>query len=200
MREHPYVIRFGLAALLVLFLVAPAAGETKATCAAGKTGKPAAITAREAWELAGPRARAWQADAVPFDLTTTTSGPLDAAGRSTDWDIKFSSPSAKAVDMIGISDGEIRCFARSGAGGQMIRFDDKIILDSKKLYETAQKAGGDKLGPGATLMAGLVPAKGGRGSGESWFLNYQDAEGRDILSVVIDARTGAVIEVVHPGN
>ena len=170
------------------------------TCAAGKTGKPAAITAREAWELASPRARAWKPDAVPFELTTTSSGPLDASGKSTDWDIKFSSPSGEAVDIIGISDGEIRCFARTGAGGQVIHLDDKIILDSKKLYETARKAGGDELGPGAKLMAGLVPAKGGRGGGESWFLNYQDADGREVLSVVIDARTGAVTDVVHPGK
>ncbi|MEX0878738.1 MAG: hypothetical protein WEF99_07560 [Thermoanaerobaculia bacterium] len=197
MKEHGSVLRFGFAALVILFLVASAAAETKATCAAGKTGKPAAITAREAWELASPRARAWQADAVPFDLTTTSSGPLDAAGRSTDWDVKFSSPSAKAVDMIGISDGQIRCFAVAGAGGQVIHFDDKIILDSKKLYETAQKAGGEKLGPGARVMAGLVPARGGRGSGENWYLNYQNAEGREVLSVVLDARTGAVTDVFH---
>ena len=188
-----------LAALAVLVIARNAYGQAKATCAAGKTGKPAAITAKEAWNLASSRARAWQADAVPFDLTTTSTGPLDAAGKSTDWDVKFSSPSAKAVDMISISDGQIRCFAISGEGGQVIHFDDKIILDTKRLYDTAQRAGGDKVGPGAKVMAGLVPERRKDGS-ESWYLNYQNSDGREVLSVVIDARTGAVKNVFQTGK
>ena len=188
-----------VAAVVVLLLARNASGQAKTSCAAGKTGKPAAITAKEAWDLASPRARSWKADAVPFDLTTTSTGPLDAAGKSTDWDVKFSSPSAKAVDMISISDGQIRCFAISGAGGQVIHFDDKIILDTKKLYDTAQKAGGDEVGPGAKVMAGLVPERRKDGA-ESWYLNYEDADGREVLSVVIDARTGAVRNVFHTGK
>jgi hypothetical protein len=188
-----------LAALVVLLIARNASAQAKASCAAGKTGKPAAITAKEAWDLASPRAHAWQADAVPFDLTTISTGPLDAAGKSTDWDVKFSSPSAKSVDMISISDGQIRCFAISGEGGQVIHFDDRIILDTKRLYETAQKAGGDKFGPGAKVMAGLVPERRKDGA-ESWYLNYQNAEGKEVLSVVIDARTGAVKNVFHTGK
>ncbi len=135
-------VRFTLAALGLAALVpAAASAQAKATCAAGKTGKPSAITAREAWELASPRARAWQADAVPFDLTTTSLGPLDADGKSKDWDVKFSSQSAKA---------------------------------------------------------GLVQEKGG--TGQNWYLNYQNAEGREVLSVVIDARTGNVKNVFHSGK
>ena len=188
-----------LAALVVLLLARNASAQAKVSCTAGKTGKPAAITAKEAWDLASPRARAWQSDAVPFDLTTISTGPLDAAGKSTDWDVKFASPSAKAVDMISISDGQIHCFAISGEGGQVIHFDDKIILDTKRLYETAQKAGGDKVGPGAKVMAGLVPERRKDGS-ESWYLNYLNADGKEVLSVVIDARTGAVKNVFHTGK
>ena len=115
-----------LGALAVLLLARADTAQAKATCAAGKTGKPAAITAREAWDLASQRAHAWQADDVPFDLATTSTGPLDAVGKSTDWDARFSSPGAKAVDMISISDGSIRCFAVAGEGGQVIHFDEKI--------------------------------------------------------------------------
>jgi hypothetical protein len=182
------------AALAFLLAAATTAfAQPKPSCAAGKTGKPAAITAKEAWDLASVRARAWQADAVPFDLTTTSTGPLDSSGRSTDWDIKFASPSAKAVDMIAISDGSIHCFAIAGEGGQKIHFDEKIILDTKRLYDVAQKAGGDKI-PGAKVTAGLVPERRQDGS-ESWYLNYEDAAGKEVLSVVIDARTGAVKNV-----
>jgi hypothetical protein len=188
-----------LGALAVLLLARTVTAQAKATCSAGKTGKPAAITARETWDLASKRAHAWQADAVPFDLTTASTGPLDAAGKSTDWDARFSSPGAKAVDMISISDGSIRCFAVAGEGGQVIHLDEKIILDTKRVYETAQKAGGDKLGPGAKVMAGLVPERR-KGGSESWYLNYQNADGKDVLSVVIDARTGAVKNVFQTGK
>ena len=191
--------RIPTAALVILLAAAaPAFAQPKPSCTAGKTGKPAALTAKEAWDLASARAHAWQADAVPFDLTTTSSGPLDSAGRSTDWDVKFSSAAAKAVDMISISDGQIRCFAIAGEGGQKIHFDDRIILDTKRLYDAAQKAGGDKI-PGAKVMAGLVPERRQDGS-ESWYLNYEDAAGKEVLSVVIDARTGAVKNVFHTGK
>jgi hypothetical protein len=65
--------------------------------------------------------------------------------------------------MISISDGSIRCFAIAGEGGQKIHFDDRIILDTKRLYDVAQKAGGDKI-PGAKVMAGLVPERRQDGS------------------------------------
>ncbi len=68
-----------------------------------------------------------------------------------------------------------------------------------RLYETAQKAGGAEVGPGAKVMAGLVPERRKDGS-ESWYLNYQNADGREVLSVVIDARTGAVKNVFHTGK
>jgi hypothetical protein len=47
-------------------------------------------------------------------------------------------------------------------------------------------------------MAGLVQEKGG--TGQNWYLNYQNAEGREVLSVVIDARTGNVKNVFHSGK
>ena len=100
--------------------------------------------------------------------------------------------------MISISDGSIRCFAVAGEGGQRIQFDEKIILDTKRLYEIGQQAGGGKLGPGAKVMAGLVPERRKDGS-ESWYLNYQDASGKEVLTIVIDARTGAV-KNVFPGK
>jgi hypothetical protein len=193
------IMRRLLAAFSVLALSRALHAQMTPACPAAKTGKPAAITAKEAWDLASARARTWQKDAVPFDLTTTSSGPLDAAGRSTDWDVKFSSAAGKAVDMISISDGQIRCFAIAGEGGQPIHFDEKILLDTRALYETAQKAGGSAVGPGAKVMAGLVPERRKDGT-ESWYLNYQDAGGREVLSVVIDARTGAVKNVFHTGK
>src|SRR5215471_3601021 len=147
----------GLAAAVAAALMIPALApaQIKPACTAGKTGKPAALTAREAWDLARDRARAWQADAVPFEVTTTSLGPLDAQGRSTDWSLKFSSEKAKAVDMISVTSGQITCYAVGGAGGRVIEKVDQATFDSKAVYDEAQKAGGSSVGPGAKIMAGL---------------------------------------------
>jgi hypothetical protein len=168
--------------------------QAKASCVAGKTGKPSAITAAQAWELASARARQWQADAVPFEFTTTSLGPVDVEGKSTDWSINFSSAGAKAVDMISISDGQIRCFTVSGAGGRVLTSVDQIVFDTKKLREAAEKAGGDKVGSGAKVAAGLEQGTSGA---PEWILNYQNAQGREVLTVLIDAKSGKVKKVFH---
>jgi len=79
----------------------------------------------------------------------------------------------------------------NGAGGRVIEWDDKIVLDSKKLYETAQKAGGDKLA-GQKIMAGLNQNRPGL---TFWYFNYEGADGKHTLTVVINAKTGAVKNV-----
>ena len=87
--------------------------------------------------------------------------------------------------------GQIQCYARNGAGGRVIEWDDTIVLDSKKLYETAQKAGGDKLA-GQTITTGLNQNRPGL---TFWYLNYEGADGKQTLSVVINAKTGEVNNV-----
>lgn len=181
-----------LALVLLASVAANAVAQMQAACTAGKTGKGASITAKEAWDLASARAKAWKPDATPFELTTTSLGPLDAEGRSKDWNIKFSSPAGKAVNLISITDGQISCYAHDGGGGRVIEWDDKIVLDSKKLYDTAQRAGGDKL-TGQKITAGLVQNRPGGLS--LWYLNYSGSDGKQTLSVVINAKTGEVKNV-----
>lgn len=187
-------IAFGSALVLMGLTSAISSAQAVPSCAAGKTGKPPSITAKEAWDLASKRARDWQADAIPFDFTTTSLGPLDAEGKSKDWDIKFSSAKANAVNMVSVSDGQIRCYAVKGAGGRVLKLVDQITFDSKQLYDTAQKAGGDRVGAGARIMAGLEQGTNGR---PQWILNYQNAQGKEVLSVIIDAATGKVANVFH---
>jgi hypothetical protein len=190
--------RLALVAVVLFASVRIASAQAQAACAAGKTGKGPAITAKEAWDLASQRAKAWKPDAVPFEVTTTSLGPLDAEGRSKDWNIKFSSASAKAVNMISITNGQITCYAINGPGGRVIEWNDSIVLDSKKLYDTAQKAGGDKLAPGSKIMAGLNQNR--PGGLTLWYLNYEGADGKQTLSVVIDAKTGNVQNVFPAGK
>ena len=189
-------IAFGSASVLLWLAAEVSSAQAVPSCAAGKTGKPSSITAKEAWELASQRAHAWQADAIPFDFTTTSLGPLDSEGKSKDWDVKFSSARANAVNMISVSEGQMHCYAVKGAGGRVLKFVDQITFESKKLYETAQKAGGDKVGTGVKIMAGLEQGTNGR---PQWILNYQNAQGKEVLSVIIDAQTGKVANV-FPGK
>jgi hypothetical protein len=181
------------AAVFFLLLPARAGGQAQPTCTAGKTGKAAAITGKEAWDLASARARAWQADAAPFEFTNTSSGPLDAEGRSTDWSVSFSSAKGSAVNMVSITDGEIRCFSIPAEGGRVLKFVDQVTFDTRMLYYAAQKAGGDKV-QGARIMAGLDQGTSGV---PEWHLNYANAQGKEVLSVVFDARTGKVSNVFH---
>ncbi|HKD11428.1 MAG TPA: hypothetical protein VKE50_05105 [Thermoanaerobaculia bacterium] len=198
MQRSAAIPRLAVALAAVWLLPAFARAQIKPACAAGKTGKPAAITAKEAWDLAQARARAWQADAVPFEVTTTSLGPLDAQGKSTDWSLKFSSEKAKAVDMISVTSGQITCYAVGGAGGRVIEKVDQATFDSKALYDEAQKAGGSSVGPGAKIMAGLSQNR--PGGDTDWYLNYQNAAGKEVLSVVINARTGKVTNVFPAGK
>ncbi len=199
MQRFASVLRSAAVLAAVVFAApGPARAQAKAACPAGKTGKPASLTAKEAWDLAHDRARAWQADAVPFEVTTTSLGPLDAQGKSTDWSLKFSSATAKAVDMISITDGQITCYAVAGSGGRVLEKVELATFDSKALYDAAQKAGGAKAGPGAKIMAGLVQNR--RGGDTLWYLNYENAQGKEVVSVVIDARTGKVKNVFPAGK
>ena len=143
----------------------------------------------------GSRERARQsleAGRHPLRADNDLGRPLDAEGKSKDWYIKFSSPGAKAVDLISITNGQIQCYAMAGAGGRVIEWDDKIVLDSKKLYESAQKAGGDKLA-GQEDHGRPQPEQARRP--HPLVLNYEGPDGKQTLSVVINARTGEVKNV-----
>lgn len=175
-------------ALIVLVFAGSALPEE--ACKAGKTGKPAAVTGKEAWDLASAAALKWQPDARVFEIGTLTTGPIDSQGKATEWSIKFSSANAKAVNPISISQGTIRCWAMPGDGGRLIDFDDSIILDTKRLYDLAQKSGGEKYtaqkySVSATLNQNPI-------GGPLWYFNYEDAKYKQGLSVIINAKTGKV--------
>jgi hypothetical protein len=115
---------------------------------------------------------------------------MDDQGKATEWNIKFASESAKAVNLISISQGSIRCWAMPGDGGRLIDFDNSIILDTKRLYDLAQKSGGEKYtAQKYKVSASLVQNPIG---GALWYFNYEDANYKQGLSVIIDAKTGKV--------
>jgi hypothetical protein len=187
-------MKFSVPCLFVCFgLIFGGALSGDEACKPGKTGKPEAIAGQAAWDLAHERALKWEPDARVFEITTISTGPMDNEGRSTEWYIKFSSEAAKAVDLITISKGNISCWSQSGAGGRVIDFDEKIILDTKHLYDLAQKSGGEKFtASGYKVSAGLNQNPS---AGPLWYFNYENDKYQQGLSVVIDAKKGTVTNV-----
>jgi len=178
---------------IVVFALISLSVEAQEACKPEKTGKAVAIDAKDAWDLASSRALQWQPDAKVFDLGTLTTGPLDASGKATEWNVKFSSQSAQAVNLISISKGNISCWSMPGAGGRVIDFDDKIVLDTKMLFDLAQKSGGEKFtAKGYKVSATLTQNPS---AGALWYINYEDADHKQGLSVVIDAKSGKVENV-----
>ena len=138
------MLKIAAMATFLIFLLFAANALPEEACKSGKTGKPAAVTGKEAWDLASAAALKWKPDSRVFEIGTLSTGPMDDQGKATEWNIKFSSESAKAVNLISISQGSIRCWAMPGDGGRLIDFDNSIILDTKRLYDLAQKSGGEK--------------------------------------------------------
>lgn len=184
----------GISVIWIVFFAASCfSAQAQEGCKPAKTGKPAAIDAKDAWDLASSRALQWQPDARVFELGTLTTGPLDISGKALEWNIKFSSQNAQSVNLISISKGSISCWSMPGAGGRLIDFDDKIVLDSKMLYDLAQKSGGEKLtAQGYKVSATLNQNPS---AGPLWYINYEDADYKQGLSVVINAKSGKVENV-----
>ncbi|MBI1878945.1 MAG: protein kinase, partial [Chloroflexi bacterium] len=65
----------------------------------------ASLTGQEIADLALVEAQKWQADAVLSEISTSGLGPLDAEGKSTDWILKFWSPSTKGLNTLMFTKG-----------------------------------------------------------------------------------------------
>ncbi len=164
---------------------------------------PAALSAQEIYDLALIEALAWNEDAVVTSLSTTMLGPLQADGTAKSWSLTFYSPSAKELLTVPFINGAITTppsVALPADPGVVPAMDD-VILDLSDLYQTAADAGGAEFaGDGYYLMAGLtrypldenVP---------TWYMNYHDANSNTALfTVIIDARSGEVIQAINLGG
>jgi hypothetical protein len=161
-------------------------------------GTSAALTGQEAYDLFLAEAQAWQRDAALSELTTSLLGALEADGTSTGWTAKFWSPSAKAVNSMLILNGEPQGTPLDIPDEQTTMANiESLILDTKTIYETAANAGGSAyLAEGKTVMAGLVPYPLDS-TLPTWYVHYQDPTTFEVaFSVIINARSGEVMETV----
>lgn len=155
----------------------------------------AALTGQEAADLALAEAQKWQADAVLSEIATSGLGPLDAEGKSTDWILKFWSPSSKGLNTLMFTNGT---FTSSPTNLPVPKTTvlDEVILDTKRLYDIGEKAGASKFTTeGYRPMAAVVPYPLDE-TRLTWYLNYAGGDFRVVYTVIIDAKSGEVVQTV----
>lgn len=166
----------------------PPPRPTARTSSTGTGNKP--ITGKQAYDLTWAAVARWRKDAGLTELSTTSEGPLDAEGRSAHWVAHYYSPSAQQVSLASLDGGKLTRSEHPSSELRTAPLDAETILDTKRLRDIAEEAGGSKYtAKGARLTAGLVPNRGRA----LWYFNYEDAAtSKNVATIVIDAQTGKV--------
>lgn len=155
----------------------------------------AALTGQEVTDLALSEAKKWQADAVLSEISTSGLGPLDAEGKSTSWILKFWSPSSKGLNSIMFTDGTLSSSPTNLPVPKTMVLDG-VILDTKRLYDIGEKAGASKFTTeGYRPMAAVVPYPLDE-TKLTWYLNYAGGDFRVVYTVIIDAKSGEVVQAI----
>jgi serine/threonine protein kinase len=155
----------------------------------------ALLTGQEVADLALAEAQKWQSDAVLSEISTSGLGPLDAEGKSSDWILKFWSPSSKGLNTIMFSNGNF-VSTPTNLPTPKTTILDGVILDTKRLYDIGEQAGAAKFTmEGYRPMAAITPYPLDE-SRLTWYLNYAGGDFRVVYTVVIDAKTGEVISTI----
>lgn len=173
-----------LLAALLLAAALPAAAQPKGGP------KPVPVDARTAYEKAKAAALKWQADAEMFDLGNLSNGPVDAEGRSTAWNVKWSSKAAGKINLMSVNNGVLSTFELAGAGGRVVPVKPETILDSKKVVQMADEAGGAAhRAKGAKVTLGLVGSSVKPGT-TLWHVSYSGDDYKELFHVAIEGETG----------
>ena len=185
------------ARLLALLLVAAVTSSVDAlepACKATQLKNPAPTLA-EMYALADGHAKAWKADAVPVEISTTSLGLLQPNGSSAGWHLLFYSESAKSNVAIDTYRGSLTCFSSPGSAGRIPDLKPDFFRDGAKLYAIAKQHGEALLSQGYGVMMGTAAAPGSRHG--TWNINYYKEGARDGgILVLVDANTGAVEKVL----
>lgn len=152
------------------------------------------FTGTEIFEMALAEAQKWQADAVLSEMSGLS--PLDEEGRSDGWVLKFWSPSTKGFNQVMYMNGGMTT-SPSDLPVPNAPVADSVIVDTKRLYDIAESAGASTVTEqGYRPLPGLVPYPLDE-SRLTWYLNYQGGDYRVVYTVIIDAVTGEVIQVLN---
>ena len=184
----PFRRALSLLAALLLAAALPAAAQGKpASKAAPKAGP---VDAKTAYELAKAAALKWQADAELFDLGNLSTGPVDAEGRSTAWNVKWSSKAAGKINLMSVTNGALTTFEMPGPGGRVVPVKTETLFDSKQIVKMADDAGGAAhRAKGAKVTLGIVGSTVKPGT-TLWHVSYSGDDYREVFHVAIEGETG----------
>ncbi len=160
-----------------------------------------ALTAQEFYDLALAEAQAWQADAVLSRLDSGVLKLLDAEGKGEAWTAQFWSPSTKGLFTVALNEGVITGTPATNPDPGVTPDMDAVNLDLKSFLEKAAAAGGnDYLAKGYGVTAGLRPDVLDA-SIPAWTIIYLEP-GQPIpaFTVIMDARSGAVLRASELGG
>lgn len=181
--------------IVVVALLAASTSFAEEACKPVHLTTPA-LSLAEVFATADAKAKAWKADAVPARLGNTILGPLDAKGRSTDWALMFYSPSADARLNVTTFRGTLTCYADPGSAGRLPDLKPDFFRDGAKLYALAKEHGGDLIAGGFAVMIQTAAAPSDRHA--TWYITFSQQTGKNGgVSVIVDADTGAVEQVIH---
>lgn len=171
-------------ATLLLVVAIPASAQPKGA------GKSVAVDAKTAYDKAKAAAVKWQADAELFGFGNLSTGPVDTEGRSTAWNLKWSSKSAGKMNMMSVNDGVLTTFEMDGTGGRGIPVKPETLFDSKKLVQMADEAGGAAhRAKGAKVTLGIVASAVKPGT-TLWHVSYSGDDYKEVFHVAVEGETG----------
>jgi serine/threonine protein kinase len=154
-----------------------------------------ALTGEEVHQLALAEAQKWQGDAVLSEIATSGLAPLNPEGKTSDWILKFWSPSSKGLNTIMLISGALTT-SPTNLPVPKATVLEGVILDTAKLYQLADQAGAAKYtAQGYRPSAAITPYPLDENK-LTWYLNYAGGDYRVVYTVIIDAKSGEVIQAI----
>lgn len=187
MKLRPVVLLVGTLALMA------SAARAEEACKTQQLKNPAPTLA-EIYALGYGYAKAWKADAVPARVGNTSLGPLQPNGSSVAWNLMFYSEAAKAHMAVTTFRGTLTCWADPGPAGRIPDLKPDFFRDGAKLHALARQHGEALLAQGYVVMIDTAAAPSNRHA--TWYINYDKDNKDGGLSVILDANTGAVENVL----
>lgn len=159
---------------------------------------PVALTGQEAYEVALAEAQAWQPDASLISMASTGLGAVDEEGKSESWSLQFVSPSTEAMNSMVFVNGALNATPIEGAGSSATAIPalDSVIFDTRQIYEIGAAAGGSEhIAQGANVTLSLTPYPLDEAV-PAWYVTYSSTATSNGFIVIVDARTGDVIQAI----
>ena len=182
------VLFLAVAVLLVLAKGMPAAEACKAEQL--KNPEP---TLSEIYAMGEKLAKAWEKDAVPARLGNTVLGPLKPNGTSASWNLMFYSAQARTNFLVNTFRGSLTCSTDPQSAARVPDLKPDFLRDGAKLYSLAKEHGEKYLADGYIVM---IQTAFNHERHATWNINYSKNYKNAPVSVLVDANTGRVEQVI----